>query len=131
MNINLLPPSFDELTRHAVHAFWHSRNSGTVNAGHEGDDALIFASANTLRSAPTHASGTLAPAATIRRPRREVLRGELFFHCAGMLMVRILRRHGGHASALEMQRIVDRLAGPALSDQWERRAAVDGAAVIQ
>lgn len=32
MTIRLLPPSFDQLTQHAVHTFWHSRKSGTVNA---------------------------------------------------------------------------------------------------
>lgn len=32
MTISLLPPSFDQLTQQAVHTFWHSRNSGKVNA---------------------------------------------------------------------------------------------------
>ena len=32
MTISLLPPAFDQLTQQAVHTFWHSRNSGTVNA---------------------------------------------------------------------------------------------------
>lgn len=32
MTINLLPPAFDELIQQSVHTFWHSRNSGNVNA---------------------------------------------------------------------------------------------------
>lgn len=42
MSINLLPPSFDELTKQAVHTFWHSRNSGVVNASQgAGRDAVL------------------------------------------------------------------------------------------
>ena len=42
MTINLLPASFDELTRHAVHVFWHSRASGVVNASQgSGRDAVL------------------------------------------------------------------------------------------
>ena len=33
MTISLLPTEFDQLTQQAVHQFWHSRNSGTINAG--------------------------------------------------------------------------------------------------
>ena len=32
MTLSLLPPSFDELTRKAVHTFWHSRSGGALNA---------------------------------------------------------------------------------------------------
>lgn len=46
MTISLLPSSFDELTRQAVHTFWHSRNSGTVNAGHEGGRAAVVGGKN-------------------------------------------------------------------------------------
>ena len=42
MTIDLLPSSFDELTRHAVHTFWHSRSSGTVNASQaDGRTAVV------------------------------------------------------------------------------------------
>lgn len=42
MSINLLPASFDELTKRAVHTFWHSRNSGIVNASQgAGRDAVL------------------------------------------------------------------------------------------
>ena len=30
MTINLLPATFDKLTQHAIHTFWHSRHSGTA-----------------------------------------------------------------------------------------------------
>lgn len=46
MTISLLPPSFDGLTRQAVHTFWHSRNSGTVNAGPEGGRAAVVGGKN-------------------------------------------------------------------------------------
>lgn len=46
MTISLLPPSFDELTHQAVHTFWHSRNSGTVNAAHEGGRAAVVGGKN-------------------------------------------------------------------------------------
>lgn len=42
MTINLLPPSFDELTRQAVGTFWKSRSSGVVNATQGGTrDAVL------------------------------------------------------------------------------------------
>lgn len=42
MSIDLLPPAFDELTRQAVHTFWHSRGSGVVNASQgAGRDAVL------------------------------------------------------------------------------------------
>lgn len=38
----LLPPSFEELVRAAIHAFWHSRSSGTVASGQGGSrDAVV------------------------------------------------------------------------------------------
>ncbi|MEY2151183.1 PaeR7I family type II restriction endonuclease [Rhodanobacter sp. 115] len=32
MTISLLPPSFDQLTQQAVHAFWHTRNGNAANS---------------------------------------------------------------------------------------------------
>ncbi|MBT2145118.1 MULTISPECIES: PaeR7I family type II restriction endonuclease [unclassified Rhodanobacter] len=46
MTISLLPPSFDKLTRQAVHTFWHSRNSGTVNATHDSGRAAVVGGKN-------------------------------------------------------------------------------------
>lgn len=42
MTINLLPTAFDRLTQQAVHQFWHSRDSGTVNASsNNGRNAVV------------------------------------------------------------------------------------------
>ncbi|HEY2346119.1 MAG TPA: PaeR7I family type II restriction endonuclease [Xanthomonadaceae bacterium] len=42
MTIELLPPSFDELTRRAIHTFWHSRSSGVVETRQgTGRDAVL------------------------------------------------------------------------------------------
>lgn len=42
MTVNLLPPTFDELTRKAVATFWYSRKSGVVNASQgAGRDAVL------------------------------------------------------------------------------------------
>lgn len=42
MTINLLPPSFDQLTQQAVHTFWHSRNNSNANArSRDGRTAVV------------------------------------------------------------------------------------------
>lgn len=41
MTTSLLPPDFEELTQTAVHIFWHSRSTGTVNVGQGGRAAVV------------------------------------------------------------------------------------------
>lgn len=74
MTISLLPPSFDELTRQAVHTFWHSRKSGTVNATHEGGRAAVVGGKNmdgfieVVRAVVTHC-GLAADTVHVRKSK--------------------------------------------------------------
>lgn len=60
MTISLLPSSFDQLTQHAVHTFWHSRSKGTVDAGPEAGRAAVVGGKNmdgfieVVRAVATH-----------------------------------------------------------------------------
>lgn len=46
MSINLLPSTFDELTKQAVYTFWHSRSSGTVNTSQGGSRGAVVGGKN-------------------------------------------------------------------------------------